>query len=159
MIRLATSFLLLAALAFPGLAQAQRWYPEAVARASAHASKARRGAPPVAAFRPAPLFSRLTPARAGTAGLPRQVLPDRWFAPDKLRHFFLSFGATGVTYAALRAADERAVADWLSPSATMLAGLAKEIVDQSRGWGFSLKDLVWDAAGVAVAMIAMRETG
>lgn len=96
---------------------------------------------------------------AGSVGLPAPTPPDHWLAPDKLRHFFLSFGATGVAWTTLDAARAGDAADWLAPSLTMMAGLAKEIVDHGRGWGFSLKDLVWDAAGVFVAMVAMRETG
>jgi uncharacterized protein YfiM (DUF2279 family) len=37
-------------------------------------------------------------------------------------------------------------------SAALLAGVAKEIHDVRAGRGFSLKDLAWDAAGVALGL-------
>lgn len=151
--------LMAAAMAVPGAVRAQAQHDRAGAMGASPAVVI----PPPAMPGSVGLFTQRhrPPAETGTVAVlvPPQVPPDRWLAPDKLRHFFLSFGATGVSWATLDAAGAGASADWLAPSLTMVAGLAKEIVDHGRGWGFSLKDLVWDAAGVLVAVIAMRETG
>ena len=85
-----------------------------------------------------------------------QAPPDRWLAPDKLRHFFLSFGSTGFAFAASRAAGADRDADWIASAAAALAGLGKEISDHRRGWGFSLRDLVWDGAGIAIAILILK---
>ena len=84
--------------------------------------------------------------------------PDRWFGSDKLRHFFLSFGVTGFAFAGTRAAGAGEAADWIAPALAASAGFGKELDDHRRGWGFSLRDLVWDAAGIAAAVLVMKRT-
>jgi len=86
-------------------------------------------------------------------------LPDRWFGSDKLKHFFLSFGTTGFAWAGAGTVGAGDAAGWIAPAVAGLAGIGKELSDRSRGWGFSLRDLAWDAAGVAAALLALRRTG
>lgn len=75
---------------------------------------------------------------------------DRWVAEDKAQHMALSFAATGMAYGAGRLAmsppDARATAAGLA----LALGLGKEIADTRSGGGFSLKDLAWDIAGIAL---------
>jgi len=90
-------------------------------------------------------------------GQPRQGPADRWFASDKLRHFGISFAATGFAYASLRALGvERRAALAGAGTASLLAGLGKELYDQRLGRRFSLRDLAWDVAG-AVAGMALAD--
>lgn len=81
------------------------------------------------------------------AALLLQAPADRWFAPDKIRHFFLSAFVQSISYSALRAgnADHRS-AILGATGATMAVGIGKELRDRG-STGFSPRDLVWDAAG------------
>lgn len=86
----------------------------------------------------------------------RQTNPDRWFAEDKLRHFFMSYATTQIAYGAARLAGaERDPALIGAAGASAAAGVWKEWRDRRLGGPFSGRDLVWDAlgtgAGVAVA--------
>jgi hypothetical protein len=130
-----------------------------------HPAPIARGPPAAALARPPAMPQRVSPRlRAWSLGArdrgvppdgPAQA-PDRWLAPDKLRHFFLSFGSTGFAFAASRAAGAGDAADWIAPAAAALAGLGKEASDHRRGWGFSLPDLLWDGAGIGTAMLILK---
>lgn len=77
---------------------------------------------------------------------------DRWFAEDKLKHFFVSYAATGLSFAIARTAGlDGSDARRAAVVAAAAAGLGKEFVDRGRGHGFSVRDLVWDGAGIAAA--------
>jgi len=136
-------FLLLAALigASPAAAQA----PDCAVLARAECAPAAIRLPPV------------TRRLASQDTIPE--IPDRWLGSDKLRHFFLSFGATGFARAGARAAGAGDASRWIGPAVAAAAGVGKELSDHARGWGFSLRDLVWDAAGIAAAALALRSTG
>jgi uncharacterized protein YfiM (DUF2279 family) len=77
---------------------------------------------------------------------------DAWIAEDKLQHLGMSFAATAFAYAGARTMIEPDPALVVAGSAALLAGIAKEIHDARAGRGFSLKDLAWDAAGVALGL-------
>lgn len=81
---------------------------------------------------------------------------DRWIAEDKLRHFTLSFAATQMTYGGARAVMEPANAVPTAAGVALALGLAKEVADIRAGRPFSLKDLAWDAAGVALGTLLIR---
>jgi len=75
---------------------------------------------------------------------------DRWIAPDKLKHFFVSAFVESASYSALRAArvdHHDAIAG--AAGIALSVGLAKELHDSWTGEGFSMRDLTWDAAGTA----------
>jgi uncharacterized protein YfiM (DUF2279 family) len=76
---------------------------------------------------------------------------DRWFAEDKWRHYVTSFVATSLSASLARAAGlDRSAAIRAGAAASLAAGLGKEIHDARSPTGrFSVRDLVWDAAGVA----------
>lgn len=89
----------------------------------------------------------------------QRVLTDPWFGPDKVRHFFTSAAAQSLAYGALRSADVDHRESLLGASiVTALLGLGKELSDRRRGYGFSVKDLVWDAAGAAAMSVMLANT-
>lgn len=75
---------------------------------------------------------------------------DKWLAPDKLKHFFMSAFIESASYSALRAARVNHHDALVSAAGIAVgAGIGKEIHDSWTGEGFSLRDLTWDAAGTA----------
>ena len=77
---------------------------------------------------------------------------DSWFGADKLKHFFVAAFTQSVTYSALQAArvrHEQALAGAWAVTATV--SVAKELYDKRTTGLFSVRDLVWDAAGAGVA--------
>jgi uncharacterized protein YfiM (DUF2279 family) len=111
-------------------------------------------ADPDPAVRAHPTFRQLSGCAQETRGP-----TDRWFAADKARHFMLSFGVVGFTFAGLRTAGmDRPSANVAAVVAAAGAGLGKELSDLRRGRGFSFRDLVWDAAGIAVGALLMQNT-
>jgi uncharacterized protein YfiM (DUF2279 family) len=107
---------------------------------------------------PAAIRIRPVPGRAASQDTIPE-LPDRWFGSDKLKHFFLSFGTTGFVRAGAETVGAGDAARWIAPAVAGLAGIGKELSDRSRGWGFSLRDLAWDAAGVVAALLALKSAG
>ena len=82
--------------------------------------------------------------------------PDRWFGSDKLKHLLVAAFTQSVSHSALQVArvrHDRAVAGaWLI---TATVSVAKEVHDR-RAYGlFSVRDLVWDAAGAGLATIVI----
>ena len=82
-----------------------------------------------------------------------QPLTDPWLGEDKLRHFGLSFAAGSFAYGAGRVLLEADAALGVSAAAAVAAGVGKEWLDVRRGRPWSWKDLAWDAAGAAAALI------
>ena len=82
----------------------------------------------------------------------RVAAPDPWLAEDKIQHFTLSAAATTIGYGGARLALEPEGALVAAGATALGLGLAKELKDVRGGGPFSLKDLVWDAAGVALAL-------
>ncbi|HXE59919.1 MAG TPA: DUF2279 domain-containing protein [Gemmatimonadaceae bacterium] len=75
---------------------------------------------------------------------------DKWLAPDKLKHFFMSAFIESASYSALRGARVSHHDAIVSAAGIAVSvGLAKELHDTRTGEGFSLRDLTWDAAGTA----------
>lgn len=81
---------------------------------------------------------------------------DRWLAEDKLQHFTLSFAATQLAYGGARFALEPETAVAVAASGALGLGIAKELRDVRAGGPFSLKDLAWDAAGIALGVAFVR---
>ena len=86
--------------------------------------------------------------------------PDRWFGTDKVKHFLASFVATSISASTARAAG-------LSPQNSIATGIGigagigvwKEIRDHGRsGETASMRDLVWDLAGVGAAAAVASQT-
>jgi putative lipoprotein len=85
--------------------------------------------------------------------------PDGWFGADKLKHFFVAAFTQSVTYSALqlaRVGHDRALAGAWAVTATV--SVAKELRDR-RSYGlFSVRDLVWDAAGAGAATLVIQHS-
>ena len=92
-------------------------------------------------------------ASADTVTAPR-VANDRWLGPDKVKHLVVAAGAQGGTYAALRLGADHGAALAGATVATVALSLVKERLDR-RGTGFSVRDLAWDAAGIALATLVL----
>jgi uncharacterized protein YfiM (DUF2279 family) len=77
---------------------------------------------------------------------------DAWFGADKLKHFFVAAFTQSVAYSAFQAAhvrhDQALAGAW---AVTAAASVAKEMHDRRTTGLFSVRDLVWDAAGAGTA--------
>ena len=77
---------------------------------------------------------------------------DRWFGSDKVKHFFMAAFTQSVGYSALQLAGvrhEHALASAWAVTAAVSVG--KELHDRKATGLFSVRDLVWDAAGAGAA--------
>ncbi len=78
--------------------------------------------------------------------------PDHWFGSDKLKHFFLAAFTQSVTYSGLQLAgvrhDHALASAWV---VTAGVSVGKELHDRKVKGLFSVRDLVWDAAGAGAA--------
>jgi len=84
---------------------------------------------------------------------------DRWFGPDKLQHFFTSAFVQSAGYGLLRRAGaENGSAMAGASVVTAIAGVGKEIHDRRVRGEFSVRDLVWDAAGAGSASVLLART-
>jgi uncharacterized protein YfiM (DUF2279 family) len=83
----------------------------------------------------------------------------RWFGPDRVKHFFLSFFVQSASYSVARAANVgRGTAVIVASGATAAAAVSKELWDRKRGTGFDGLDLVWDALGAGAATALLVRT-
>jgi uncharacterized protein YfiM (DUF2279 family) len=91
-----------------------------------------------------------------------QVSPPaskRWFGPDRIKHFFLSFFVQSASYSAARAANAgHRPALVVASGVTAAAAFSKEVWDRKRGTGFDAGDLVWDALGAGAATALLVRT-
>ena len=84
---------------------------------------------------------------------------DRWFSPDKIKHFFMAAFVQSVGYSALRATDLSHRSSLIGASAGSAAfSIGKELSDRRRTGLFSKRDLVWDAAGIGTATLLLERT-
>ena len=83
---------------------------------------------------------------------------DNWFAPDKVQHFFSSAFVQSMSYGALRTTGVSHGAALAAASVTSAAvGVGKEVHDLHAKGEFSVRDLMWDAAGAgAVSVLLVR---
>ena len=88
------------------------------------------------------------PTRIETAAAPADV----WVAEDKLRHLGVSFAVTTMGYAGARVAMDRAPSRIAAGAVAGAVATGKEWWDL-RDYGlFSVKDLAWDAVGIALGL-------
>lgn len=87
------------------------------------------------------------------------IARDPWLGPDKIRHFFMAGFVQSVAYSGLRTLDLKHDVS-LTGATTVTAALSvgKEIHDHRAGYGFSTRDLAWDAAGAASATFLLVRT-
>ncbi|MGK7313593.1 MAG: hypothetical protein ACN0LA_15370 [Candidatus Longimicrobiales bacterium M2_2A_002] len=94
---------------------------------------------------------------AATASATVASRGDRWIAEDKVRHFALSFAATSMAYGGARLGLDPGPGRRAAAGLALLLGVGKELVDLRNGGRFSLKDLAWDAAGVALGSLLAQQ--
>jgi putative lipoprotein len=79
---------------------------------------------------------------------------DSWFGADKLKHFFIAAFIQSTSYGATRLTSaDRSVSIGVAFGTTALFSVGKEIVDRRRQRHFSVRDLVWDAAGAGLSTV------
>jgi uncharacterized protein YfiM (DUF2279 family) len=84
---------------------------------------------------------------------------SRWFGPDKIKHFFLSFFVQSASYSVARAANAgHRPALVVASGVTAAAAVSKELWDRKHGTGFDSRDLVWDALGAGAATALLVRT-
>ena len=84
---------------------------------------------------------------------------DRWFGPDKVKHFFMSALIQSATFSVARAAKTSRSNAQVAASVTSVAfGIGKEIHDRRNAKPFSARDLVWDGAGALTAAALLNGT-
>lgn len=84
---------------------------------------------------------------------------DHWFAADKAKHFFTAAFVQSVAFGAFRAAGAtRAASLGGATAVSSLVSVGKELYDRRTGGDASAKDLVWDAAGIIAASVALNQT-
>lgn len=79
---------------------------------------------------------------------------DPWVGPDKVKHGVFAFAVQGGSYATLRLTADHRPALAGATLVTVGLSLLKEYRDRDRT-GFSIRDLAWDAAGIAVAAVLL----
>ena len=84
---------------------------------------------------------------------------DAWFGADKLKHFFMAAFTQSVAYSVLQVAkvkhDHAMAGAW---AVTATVSVAKEVHDRRTTGLFSVRDLVWDAAGAGVASLLIHRS-
>jgi putative lipoprotein len=81
---------------------------------------------------------------------------DRWFGPDKVKHFFVAAFVQSVSYSVVRGVGARHEASLAAATgATAAVSVGKEIADRRAGGQVSVPDLVWDAAGAGAASLLL----
>jgi|SRR5690242_18698794 uncharacterized protein YfiM (DUF2279 family) len=84
---------------------------------------------------------------------------DHWFAADKVKHFFLAAFVESGSFSALRLTGmHRTPAFNTAIGVAAGVSVGKEVYDRLAGGDPSLKDLTWDAAGIAAASVALHQT-
>ena len=105
----------------------------------------------------------INPGNYPPAGINRhsaalRLPPDRWFGEDKFKHFALSYMITVGGYAGARFVAGHDESVWIGAGVGLAAGIAKELYDRQTNRSASLRDLLWDVAGVATGMIVAAHT-
>lgn len=93
-------------------------------------------------------------------GAPPERAPDgdRWFAPDKAKHFAVSALVQGVSHGIVRGTgNDYRTASSVAAVSTLSVGIGKELWDRSRGRYFSWKDITADVAGGASGAVIARQ--
>ena len=85
--------------------------------------------------------------------------PDRWFAEDKAKHFATSFAATTLAASGARMVGlEARDAAYAGAGTAAVLGVWKEVRDaRTPRASASLRDLVWDGAGIAAGTALMLQ--
>ena len=82
---------------------------------------------------------------------------DRWYGEDKVKHFAVSAAITGMAYGGSRVVFDRDESVGVAVGTSAVAGVLRELHDHRLGKPFSVRDLVWDALGIAAGYLYIRE--
>lgn len=83
---------------------------------------------------------------------------DRWFGPDKAKHFAVSAIVQGISHGIVRrAGNDYRTASGAAAVSTLTVGVGKELWDRSRGRAFSWKDIGADVAGGVTGAVVIRQ--
>jgi putative lipoprotein len=90
---------------------------------------------------------------------PNQAAGDRWFGPDKAKHFFMAAFVESGAFSGLRLTGMHRTPA-LNGAIGVAAGvsLGKEVYDRYSGGDASFKDLMWDGIGMAAAGVLLHQT-
>ncbi len=83
---------------------------------------------------------------------------DDWLGEDKFKHFAMSYMITAATFGAARVAADRDASLTTGIAIGVVAGILKEIYDKRDNRRISVKDLLWDAAGIAAGAVIAKQT-
>jgi uncharacterized protein YfiM (DUF2279 family) len=85
--------------------------------------------------------------------------PDKWFASDKVRHFFIGTFVQSASFGVLRAARVDKTPAFVAASAfSASVAVGKELRDRGGRGDPSVKDAVWTLAGAAGISPALAHT-
>jgi uncharacterized protein YfiM (DUF2279 family) len=98
-------------------------------------------------------------AATPVAARPRAATDDRWFGADKVKHAILGGFLQAVGYAGLRSLGVRH-GDAQAGAFVVVIGLAvqKERIDRRAYGHFSVRDVLWGAAGALATAAALSRT-
>jgi uncharacterized protein YfiM (DUF2279 family) len=82
---------------------------------------------------------------------------DAWIGEDKFRHLALSYMVTATVAAGARTFTDRDDSIIAGAALGLLASVGKEIVDRKKG-SWSVRDLLWDMAGITLAVLVEQQT-
>ncbi|MCA0446839.1 MAG: hypothetical protein LCH54_11500 [Bacteroidetes bacterium] len=78
---------------------------------------------------------------------------DPWFGSDKVKHFTLSYFLTVAGTVVIKKETQSSHPEIPAAAGVLLLGIGKEIRDGlTPGNHFCLKDLIWDVAGLTLAV-------
>lgn len=84
---------------------------------------------------------------------------DGWLSADKVKHFFSAAFVQSISYGSLRAAGVGHGEALTGATITTAAvGVGKELHDRQVKGEFSVRDLVWDAAGAGSVTVLLVRT-
>lgn len=83
---------------------------------------------------------------------------DSWLGEDKFKHFAMSFGITSFAFVGARLITDRAGSIAVGIGTGVVAGVMKEVFDRRHQRSLSGRDLTWDALGVALGYVVIRQT-
>ena len=83
---------------------------------------------------------------------------DDWLGEDKFKHFAMSYMITAASFGTARMAADRDASLTAGIAIGAVAGILKEIYDKRDNRRISVKDLLWDAAGIAAGAVIAKQT-
>ena len=83
---------------------------------------------------------------------------DDWLGEDKLKHFAMSYMITATSFGVARTMADRDASMTAGIALGAAAGILKEIYDKRDKRRISVRDLMWDAAGITVGALIAKQT-